>query len=322
MLPLVAELVSTPSYGGNFPAMDRCFGLCREFLSQSSAIRLEEFEKNGHRSMIFSNSAGRSFDVLSLCHLDVVPARTYEMSRSGDRIFGRGVFDMKGFLAASLVNLLAVAESCRNLSYAVAVTSDEETGGENGAGYLVGEVGLETTLLLDSDNGEGLDSIVEENLGAITIELRGEGSALEQTMVNIRDRFAGYHCETYGLEMDINFAAVDALEVIEGCLQGDVGFRVLMLNNFARHDISNEYHRLYRQTAERNGIKVKYSRASGTNDARYFFGRGTSVISHRADGGGAHGEEEWLDVGSLFDFARIQREFLEALDELCPLPLL
>ncbi|MDR1494562.1 MAG: M20/M25/M40 family metallo-hydrolase [Rickettsiales bacterium] len=313
MLPLISKLVNIPSCSDNFVAVAQGFEICKEFLSKNPEIRMEEFEKNGYRSVIFSNSGGRQFDVISLCHLDVVPAKTYEMKRRGNKIFGRGVFDMKGFVASNLVNLMELAKEAKNIRYAVVLTSDEEIGGENGVGYLTREVGLKTALVLDSDSGGDLSKIVWENLGAITIELSGEERSLEQTILNIKNRFIGYHCESYGHEVDINFGDVEVHRVIENCLEKDVTFWVLMLNDYKKHDISDRYHQLYRQIAEKNGIKIEYSTTGKTSDSRHFFSQNVSLISHQASGGDSHSEDEWLALDSLFSFSETQREFLGVL---------
>ncbi|MDR2777671.1 MAG: M20/M25/M40 family metallo-hydrolase [Rickettsiales bacterium] len=316
MLHLIRDLVRVPSLSDSFEAVAKALDLCREFLPRNLGITTTEFIKNGHRSLIFSNAGGLEFDVISSCHIDVAPAQTYEMKIDRGKIFGRGVFDMKSFVVSSLANLRELAIDGRNIRYAVVLTSDEEIGGENGMRYLVETVELKTHLVLDSDSGKNINSIVRENLGAITIELIGKKQSVIQTILNIKNKFVGYHCENYGNEMDINFADGNILETIRNCLDNEVTFRTLMLNAYARHDISNGYHQLYRQIMEKNGVTAEYITTSGTNDSRYFFEKGVTLISHQATGGGNHRETEWLELESFYKFNRIQREFLMTLDKL------
>ncbi|MDR2077848.1 MAG: M20/M25/M40 family metallo-hydrolase, partial [Rickettsiales bacterium] len=155
MLDLIARLVSIPSVTGNFEAIDTCFCVCRDFLCRSPGIHTEEIIRNGYKTIIFSNSNDGSlkFDVVSPCHIDVVPADSYKLTRDTDagKIFGRGVFDMKSFIASSLINLKSISSEGRKIKYAAVITSDEEIGGNNGLGYLVNTLALESRIVLDSD---------------------------------------------------------------------------------------------------------------------------------------------------------------------------
>jgi acetylornithine deacetylase/succinyl-diaminopimelate desuccinylase-like protein len=295
--------------------MVSCLDLCRRFLPKNLGIYGKEFVNSGHRSLVLSNVDGLKFDVISPGHIDVVPSKTYEMKIDGGKIFGRGVFDMKSFVASSLINLWHVAtQSGGNIRYAVVITSDEEIGGRDGMGHLVRDLGLETQLVLDSDSGKNIHNVVQENLGAITIKLHGEEDSINRTVRNIKNKFADNHCESYGSEVDVNFAS-DSIETdIGDCLEPAVTFDVLMLNDYRKHNIFNRPHCLYREISEKNGVVLEYVTSSGTNDSRYFFDCSeTSIISHQASGGGNHQENEWLDVESLYRFNRIQREFLMAL---------
>ncbi|MDR2777158.1 MAG: M20/M25/M40 family metallo-hydrolase [Rickettsiales bacterium] len=315
MLHLIRRLVNVPSYSGNSLAIARCLDLCREFLFRSPGIHLQEFEKNGCQSLIFSNAGGLEFDVISPCHIDVAPAEIYEMRIDGYKIFGRGVLDMKSFVASGLTNLREMARwGYNSIRYAIVITSDEEVGGRDGMGYLVKDIGLRTHLVLDSDDGWDIHNVIRENLGAATIEFTGEKQGIERTILNIKNEFIGYHCEDYGREMDINFIGNDMEKRISGCLEDTVAFRILMLHNYREHNIFGNHHRLYRQVAKRNGLTLDYGKSSGINDSRYFFDQDSDIISHQATGGDRHRETEWLDLRSLYKFNGIQREFLMELD--------
>lgn len=308
----MVKLVGIPSYTGNFGAMNLCFEVCKGFLINTHGIYIKEFERNNYKSIIFSNVDSLVFDVISPCHLDVVVAEKYELKidKNTSRLLGRGVFDMKGFVASNLINLKFLAEKNSNISYGVVITSDEETGGENGMKYLVENVGLKTNLVLDSDKGGNISSIAKENLGAMTIKLYGGRENIKKTIQSIKNVFRGYHCEDYGDEMDINFGDINIHQTLGDCMDKNVTSQILMFNDYIKYDINDKYHQLYRHIAETAGLKINYTTTNGTNDSRYFSTDNVSVITHQAIGGDSHEETEWLDLGSLHIFNKIQRKFL------------
>lgn len=75
--------------------------------------------------------------ILLLSHIDIVSAKDeqFKLKQQGDKLFGRGVLDMKGPLLASLDSFFELWEKDNKESIFV-VTSDEEIGGFNGAEFL------------------------------------------------------------------------------------------------------------------------------------------------------------------------------------------
>lgn len=309
MIEYIKELVSIPSFTGNFSAIERCFALCKNIVSKSAFI----FEKNinGYKSILFLNQNALNFDVLSLCHIDVYKSDRYVMTETTDKIFGRGVFDMKSFVVSNLINLNKIVETNSNTKYGVLVTSDEETGGENGARFWADEINLKTKVILDSDSGNDLSEIIQTNLGAITIKLIGNNQDIKQTIEKIKKEFNSFYCEDFGNEIDMNFNEPDIIKHLNSYMVNNVRFDVLMFNRCTKNDINSKYHKLYNKIAKNNGIDIQYKTISATNDSRYFAEKGINIISNQATGGNNHKENEWLDKNSFYLFNKIQYEFLE-----------
>lgn len=309
MINLIDKLVKIPSYTGNYSAIGECFKICKSFFGDTK-IFIVENEKNNYQSILFSNYSTLNFEVLSLCHMDVVTNNEYKMIQKDDIIYGRGVFDMKSFIVSNLVNLKYLIENKINTKYGVLITSDEEIGGENGTKHWIDDHNLKTKILLDSDNGYNVESIVAENLGAITIRLKGDQESINKTIINIKNKFKGFYCENFGNEIDIIFPNLDIIKTINSCIYGNINFEVLMLNKYSRNDLNNKYHKLYKKIALENGISIRYVTISTNNDARYFSDIGTNILSHQATGGDNHKPTEWLDLNSFYIHNKIQREFL------------
>jgi succinyl-diaminopimelate desuccinylase len=86
---------------------------------------------------------------------------------------------------------------------------------------------------------------------------------------------------------------------------------VLLIN-----DTENKYFKLYKKILEKNtGKEAVLEFGTGASDSRFFSDRGNdvAVIASMPIGGGAHTEEEWLNVESLYKFLDIRKEFLREL---------
>ena len=110
-------------------------------------------------------------------HLDVIEhgeASLYRTEIRDGRIIGPGAGDMKGQLAIMIELYRALQQRHPGLSVGVAITSDEERGGENGIGYLFGEAGVRCGVALVPDGGSPSEVTVEEK-GILHLELSVEG---------------------------------------------------------------------------------------------------------------------------------------------------
>ncbi len=58
------------------------------------------------------------------------------------------------------------------------------------------------------------------------------------------------------------------------------------------------------------GVKRSFSLSHGSSDARFFAEKGIPVILTRPQGGGAHGKEEWIDIGDVTRFTEVIETFI------------
>jgi succinyl-diaminopimelate desuccinylase len=106
--------------------------------------------------LLASNSETKTPDICFLVHVDVVPGRPdqFSLKIEGDVAYGRGVSDMKYSIVMGMALLRDLIDSDSNLSFQLAVTSDEERGGFKGAAFLANEYGLAPKLLIVPDGGD------------------------------------------------------------------------------------------------------------------------------------------------------------------------
>jgi succinyl-diaminopimelate desuccinylase len=109
-------------------------------------------------------------------HYDVVPPGVgwgrdpFELVIENGKIFGRGVDDMKGGIAAFLTAIKMFIESGKKLkgSIEVALVPDEEIGGETGTGYIVKELKIRPDYVIIAEPS-GSETIWIGHKGALWV---------------------------------------------------------------------------------------------------------------------------------------------------------
>lgn len=177
MVQLTRDLVLIESTDARPEERRRCFQLIRNHLEEIPDIELRRLEKNGYESLVVLPEGIERPEVLFCGHLDVVEHPEQESYRSEvreGRIYGPGAGDMKGQLAVLVQLVKHLWRQRPGLSVGLAITSDEERGGENGVKFLVEESGLSAGVAVIPDGGSLNDLIVEEK-GIIHLRLRSRG---------------------------------------------------------------------------------------------------------------------------------------------------
>ncbi len=177
LVELTRDLVLIPSTEGRPEERARCFQVIAQHLEGVPGTVLRRFESGGFESMVAAPAGVDAPAVLMVAHLDVIEhgeASLYRSEVRGGRIVGPGAGDMKGQLAIIIELYRALQRRHPGLPVGLAITSDEEIGGEHGVGYLFGEAGLRCGIALVPDGGSPTDITVEEK-GILHLQLRTEG---------------------------------------------------------------------------------------------------------------------------------------------------
>lgn len=179
IVQLTRDLVLIESTDERPEERRRCFQLIRNHLEELPGVELQRLEKNGYESLVVLPEGCEKPKVLFCGHLDVVEHPDPESYRStirDGRIYGPGAGDMKGQLAILVQLMRHLWREHPGLPVGLAVTSDEERGGENGVKYLVEEAGISADVAVIPDGGS-LNSIIVEEKGIIHLRLRAKGDA-------------------------------------------------------------------------------------------------------------------------------------------------
>lgn len=137
-------------------------------------IFVSEWEFEGASPvMLLANCEGYDFDIATIGHVDVVPAKDalFEPRIDGNRLYGRGGLDMKASVVVCLETLLYTLG--KNIRFGVLITTDEETcSGGMKAMQKANLINAETVL--DPDSGS-LYNLVEKYKHPVSVEITAKG---------------------------------------------------------------------------------------------------------------------------------------------------
>jgi succinyl-diaminopimelate desuccinylase len=290
-------------------------------------------------------------------HLDVVPGLPgqFQPRVDGDRLYGRGTYDMKGALAAMLV----VAADMRDqdgVRVRLGIVGDEESeeGEERGCDHLVDSGFLGDFAI----TGEPTDlHIGIEAKGVLALRLEVEGTAAhgatpwlgDNAVLNAIDvfrsieslPFARHSSELFD-RPSINLGRIwggDALNKVPDRCVIDVDIRYLpgqdpasILEEVRALPGSEAVSLLTRPpaTVDRNSPFVRALRESaaahhdgepmsvgrdGASDAVSFLRVGVPAVEFGPVGAGHHGPAEWVSISSLETYRQALDSFLRAIPD-------
>lgn len=188
----------------------RCFEFIENHLVTIENLRLRVYECQGYASLVVLPEEVERPNVLLNGHIDVVEhpgLESYRGTVREGRIWGPGAGDMKGAVAVLLELFRDLQRSYPGVSVGLALTSDEEQGGENGVRYLFDEAGLRCGVAIIPDGGS-LNRITVEEKGILHLSVSRRGrpghaarpwlgdNALEglmEALGRLRSRFQQFH---------------------------------------------------------------------------------------------------------------------------------
>ncbi len=298
--------------------------------------------------------------VLLLGHLDVVPGHPgqFEPRVEGERLMGRGAYDMKGALAAMLLALHDLREAT-TVRVRLAVVPDEESEEETerGAELLVSEGFLGDFVI----TGEPTDMhIGVQAKGVLAVRLRVSGRAAhgatpwlgENAILKALDVFRSIESLPFARQSSelfdrpsINLGRIlggDALNKVPDTCVIDVDIRHLpeqdpsaildevreldgaeVVSTFVRPPAIVDQDSVFVRTlseaaAPHTGGESLSVGRDGASDAVSFLRAGIPAVEFGPAGGGHHGPEEWVSIPSLASYRRALTEFAAMLGERLP----
>ncbi|HXH26977.1 MAG TPA: M20/M25/M40 family metallo-hydrolase [Candidatus Acidoferrum sp.] len=138
MEPILRRLVAEPTITGDYEPNKRAYDYVNHYLS-SRGMYVERFVFNGIESMVATTQPTKQPAVYLCAHMDVAPAdiEQFELHIDGDKLYGRGTYDMKGSLAVYMQLVDELKGRLSEYDFGILITGDEEVGGYNGAAKLI-----------------------------------------------------------------------------------------------------------------------------------------------------------------------------------------
>ena len=288
-------------------------------------------------------------------HIDVVPARPgqFDPFLEGDRLFGRGAYDMKGAVAAMLLALADLREAA-GVRLRLALVPDEETEEEfdRGSDVLV-EAGYGGDFAITGEPTDMLIGVAAKGVLAVRIEVSGRaahGSTPwegDNAITKAFSVFRGIESLPFSRQSSelfdrpsINLGRIlggDALNKVPDTCVIDVDIRYLpeqdpeaileqiggipdarIVSTFRREpveiDRDSPFVRALGAAARPNHRgEVTSVGRDGASDAVSFIRAGVPAVEFGPVGAGHHGPEEWVSVSSLAAYRRTICDFARSL---------
>ncbi|MBF0275332.1 MAG: M20 family metallopeptidase [Nitrospinae bacterium] len=333
--------------------INRCIEFVKNHLEESDDIDIRYYSPAGVPSLVALPQGITKPNILLNAHLDVVSLAEEVPYRSfvkDGKIIGPGVGDMKGELAILLEVFRNIHAEIPDASLGIAITSDEERGGEHGIKYLFEKEGVRCNLAIIPDSGS-LNEITIEEKGVIHMVISAEGEAghasrpwmVENPLERISDSIYQIRSCFKQMESDNDnwhptFATTiihtdnEAINRIPEKAEAHCDIRfpsphtvdsvLSIIKSHLDEDMSlklivssNPSHLspdpLFVQiTEEITGKPTTFFRAHGGSDARFISSLDIPVIMSRPIVGDTHSVHEWIDIDSMETLYHIYMKYL------------
>src|SRR3989344_582548 len=184
VIELTKKLVEFKSVKDNPEELKRIVDFVADYLKGCGEIK--KIELNGKPSLVATYTKTTNPDILLTGHLDVVEAEAdlFTPQIKGEKMFGRGAADMKGGAAIAILLFKEFAKlgEKERPSLGLMLTTDEEIGGQDGIGKLVGDAGkygCKFAIALEPNHPkeQGQLNITTKHKGTLWLKLTAKGKA-------------------------------------------------------------------------------------------------------------------------------------------------
>jgi succinyl-diaminopimelate desuccinylase len=355
LIELARDLIIIPSTSDRPEDIDRCMEFVINHVELPEAVTVHRFREQGTPSTVILPHNVAVPEVMFVAHLDVVSrpeGSEYRSILKDGRIYGPGSGDMKGQLAILLEIFREFHETSPGISLGIAVTSDEESGGNHGMRFLFETAGIRCGVAILPDSGS-LNEIAVAEKGILHLKLKAHGlsghasrpwlaenpmermlDALHQirsyfetlkngdehwhptcaiTVLQTENRVSNRIPSWAEAVCDIRFPAPFTSDEMIAAVKRFTDDRIVMEALIRAEPLAVSPDPLFLAATEAITAKpVKLIREHGGSDARFISPYGIPVVMSRPLVGNLHAEDEWIDIASMETLYRIYRRYLQA----------
>jgi acetylornithine deacetylase/succinyl-diaminopimelate desuccinylase-like protein len=344
---ILTELVAIPSVSGDVEACQKIIAHIRDQLAPYNLFIRGDFEGN-HPWFIATTQDTNTPDILLAAHLDVVPAKSYQLEERDSKLYGRGVYDMKIAAACYLEFFESHVEQLSDLNIGLLFTTDEELGGHSMNDVLA--TGLRPKMVFIPDGGDNWH-IEERAKGFYHTRLTAHGKTshgsrpwegdnavhrLLDALEFLRQSFPGGNRSDSTLSVT-SLRGGEAVNQTPDFASATIDFR-----SFSKEDIAKHKAEITEIAAKNNldvtvvqsgdplvldknspaiqnflstlcefiGRDIAYTESYGGTDGRYFAPYNIPCLIIEPQGGGRHADEEWLLADDFYRYYRLIESWL------------
>lgn len=355
MEEILRKLVSFQTVTGHPQPAHELIEYVADFV-RHRGMHVERHMSEGFESLVATSRAyDKTPTVLLASHGDVVaaPDELFTLRQVGGKYYGRGVLDMKSALAVFLKIIDELQDSIQDYSFGLAVTMDEEVGGDNGIKKLLQE-GYRPKVCIIPDGGDSWQ-VQTASKGFSICEITAHGTSVHSsrhwegvnaltTLLPVISRleslFPNQGPETNTMSVNILRAGAGSLSQVPGQASLTVDMRTINQTEHWRirqevrqlceelglelrpitegeptsFDLQDPYIAPYVALIESaTGVKVAGTKTLATSDARYFTPFNIPCISFYPAGGNHHSSKEWVSVEAVNQMANITKTYIQAI---------
>lgn len=309
------------------------------------------YEYNGFPSLVITTQDTQKPTVFLVSHIDVVaaPQALFSPRIEGNKMYGRGVYDMKMAIACYILLMQELKD--KHLNIGIMLTSDEEIGGMNGTRRLL-DAGYSSEVAFLPDGGFDWN-FEEEAKGVLHIKVMAKGvaahssrpwngeNAINKLMAALQEinRYFDLEKSKYGdyyptanvgiiqggkgvnqvpdyaeAKVDIRFpSGITAGQIfinLKDLVKDQVALENLIEASPNMVDVNQNYFQKFKEIAQKRGITIGTVRSHGSSDARFFGEKKIPILVISCKGGDIHSDKEWIDLEDLSRFYEVMKEWV------------
>ncbi len=172
LIELIKDLVSYETVQQKKEEVSRIFECIDAFFTMNQ-LRVHRQSVSGVQTALYLPKGVKRPRILFCGHVDIVPcdAEQLTLKRKGDKLFGRGVYDMKGPIAALMFAFKEALEKDPHASIGLLLSSDEEVGGAHGIGSWIKRSPQFLPEVVFIPDGGSPFTLVTEEKGVLQLEV-------------------------------------------------------------------------------------------------------------------------------------------------------
>ncbi len=354
LVALTRDLILIPSDESRPDDIERCFDFIVNHVESIDNLVIKKHYHCDIPSLVVLPKNIDQPKILLCGHLDVIThsdSHSYRSHLTDGKIVGPGSADMKGPLAILLEVFRNLHMKYDNLSLGLAITSDEERGGNAGMRYLFDEVGLRCNVAMIPDGGS-LNEITIEEKGILHLKIQSNGHSahaarpwlgnnplerLVEAVTCLRESFNSLkngkdhwhptcavttiktHNQTINRipseaegTLDIRFPAPYSADKMFNHVRSLLGREINTFKIMSAEPTLLVPDPLYLSVSEEiTGKTTKQEKEDGGSDARFIGRLNIPVIVSRPIVGELHSTDEWIDINSMETFYQIYELYLK-----------